>query len=301
MFTINDSTKLPSSVVLIRILVHSHNQPCVVLMDTGASTSVISKSFAQHTRRLDNKVVIHGVGGNSTVDSYSNVDLNFCGAHFVHKCLVMPDLKYSIILGSDFLALNSVDILYSEQCIAINDIRIPFYRLLSEMPAEVQYSLVVNDDLFSPNNSASNQDSHLYVVKDTELPPFTLNELIISSPDRLTHNTIFKPEHNINRLGIFTQHLNGLKVYCYNFTPEPLMLCAKTRLGRTFEAEQLYSLTFKALEELDKDVDRKASSYTRMSPSQLQKLKTNSDLRHAQRQQLELVSEFSDLFFVRYR
>ncbi len=106
------------------------NEQVEVLIDTGASVSLINADFA----RSRNLLVKNPMGGvtlrvanNRTVEviGTTKLEVRLGKTPILHEYVVVESLIHNVILGADMLRRESIDILFSEMCLLLRGERIP--------------------------------------------------------------------------------------------------------------------------------------------------------------------------------
>lgn len=106
-----------------------HHHPCHVVVDTGATSSIVSRSFLQsvgitprstlHSARSADKSRLE-------VQGEVHITLQFAGMNLPITALVLDKLDCDILAGIPFCKTNDVQIHLKSECISIKDIKVPY-------------------------------------------------------------------------------------------------------------------------------------------------------------------------------
>ena len=101
---------------------------CVV--DSGADISLISEAWAKKLgAKVDNsiKYLLTGASkGEIPSSGTTSVSLDFGTVKLRQTFVIIPDFKYDLILGEDFLVLNKVIIDYNDKSLKVRGKVVPF-------------------------------------------------------------------------------------------------------------------------------------------------------------------------------
>lgn len=285
--------KLPSKVLLIRIKLNNVNT--TALLDTGASLSLIARDKATNFDVLDQDILIHGFAGKQLALEKSTASLDIAGSYFTHDCIVTDKLRYSIVLGTDFLTSHEVEISFATQEIRIGNIVMPFYTEDEKVPEESSFYFTLPDEVIPPELDLR-PDNTITALHDVVLSPMSQGEIPIYCPIGLTAETYLDPpsKNQLNVL-VLPQFIEDLKVNVFNLNNFPVKIHAGSRLGTSHHAESMYSLHFEALEKLDDET--KPSRPSEMTRAQSDSLNINPKLPDNERRQIKsLLNRYADCF-----
>lgn len=107
---------------------NSRFEKATVLIDTGASISVVSQKFAQNFDLMECEGIrIKGVVSHEKISHSVTITFEIAGDQINHNFLVVPSLQRDIIIGSDFLFQHECYINYPQSSLILRGEKLPLY------------------------------------------------------------------------------------------------------------------------------------------------------------------------------
>ena len=117
------------NVILHLFYAFYNHHPCRIVLDTGATSSVISRSFLR-TIGISPHVTLHSARGADknrlNVEDEIELILNFGELMLPITALVLDKLDCDILAGIPFCKVNDIQIHSKSECICIGDMKIPY-------------------------------------------------------------------------------------------------------------------------------------------------------------------------------
>ncbi len=257
---------------MLILLAEVNGQPCQVLVDTGATCSLLPPSVTLTVRNCPPQSIT-GIYGTNTTQQQAEVKVRFSPQHkpIIYLAYVLDVPRP--ILGNDFLRNNKVSINYFRQEITIGNQHIPFYLNSAECMSRV----------------SSSKPHKLTVPQDTVLPSrsTTLIKLPISKRGLLTPFVKTMETYNLIIPEILYPDKGQIEVPILNLNKYPVTLNAHTCLGHIEDVDDIQHTNY----------EFNSFCYAASSSSPSFEFKINPELSSAQREQLlKLLHEYSDVF-----
>jgi transposase len=313
---INEINELyPVTPRLLLINLRINNNLSTVLIDTGASCSLINPSLVDEASDT-NPVRVKGITGIGMLDKISEIRIELGNQIISHHAYVYPNLRKDCILGNDFLLQYKPVICYSSKTITIDGHVFPFFDYDKDIDASIaRNNIEVYSTLPFPMHTFSHpikvivQDTiYLNPLQYCEIPVEVEVSLLESKGNYLytpsesftIRNSVLSPE-----LYLQLSELEDLVVLnCNHFSKR---INKGTCLGylHPISSESVYyiddeikqDMVYYVDGEIKQDIETKPKREWRMTKEQLKQISINPDLNAEQQRQLKsLLSQYADIF-----
>jgi len=176
-FNINELSDLPHTVLTVKININ--DIPEVVLIDTGASVSAIAEGTSKNKQLMTSTICINTVDSKFDVKYKDKNIVDFGGIKLHHEFIVIPKMKYSVILGNDFLRKYNIDIMNSKKLLVREEIAIPFFHSVNEVPEKVNTVLDVMFESEIEELRTTSARNNVYVKRNITIPAFSMHQIPI--------------------------------------------------------------------------------------------------------------------------
>jgi hypothetical protein len=232
-------------------------KPLSVLIDTGAKYSVIKPEHAHHGKILRDGIhYFRTQSGTFTTDRKTEMQFflsEFSESRTINwKFHVIPDknnaMPYDMIIGRDLLHTLKMDVLYSENVVVWDDLRLPMQEVNKSSGKWQDFDVLVEDH--AESDSIKEQMGRLHRILDANYDTPDMEEEV----EKMTHLT--KLQRNL-LLALLKKHEPLFDGQLGDWKTDPVEIPLKEGAqpvhARSFPIPHIYEQTFK------KDLDRLVS------------------------------------------
>ncbi len=261
-----------NNLVIIKAIIN--NIECHVLIDTGASVSIIAPQFIKNATIIPTQVNLNCVLGNQLCNQKVHLPIRFPR---VSQEFIAPFLVFNIkrnIIGNDILQKLNINISFPKKCISLAGTDIPFYLHSQEI------------------NHIASSPSKLKLTTPTILAPSTYTYVTVENP---LPNCHFEPSdhlmtsYNVLLTPLYFASAGQVTIPILNPNQYSVKLNSFTNLGDVQEVEEVHHMNFELVPH---------HLINQVSPSSTTpNITINPNLTTLQRQLIRrLVNQFSDIF-----
>ena len=230
-------------------------KPLCVLFDTGAKCSVIKPEYMHHGK-IHRKGLMSFQTQSGTFTSNKTSEVEFFlsefseSRHIKWNFHVIPDgnskmLPYDMIIGRDLMKVLRMDVLYSENVILWDDLRLPMQEIKSSFSNVSDFNALVQDH--AEPDAVKEQMDRLHRILDANYETPDLEEEVAKM-------TYLNPEQRMLLLALLKKHEPLFDGQLGDWKGEPVEIPlkedAKPYHARAFPIPHIHESTFK------KDLDR---------------------------------------------
>jgi RNase H-like domain found in reverse transcriptase/Reverse transcriptase (RNA-dependent DNA polymerase)/Integrase zinc binding domain/Aspartyl protease len=306
---------LRSGPSLLHIILEINGLPTIVLLDTGASLSVCSETFASTLQKTTcPPLQLKGIAGSSRTDSVVNVQILLDGLIVNQDVHPVTGLTDTLLLGNDFLIANPSYISYHTHSVRFGDTEYPIFFSKKEARAHLKAHKIfhISPSILThtkPNTSDSSYDcpSLKVRVQDTmTTSPYGYEKIGVTVDLKECYDLDsyyvfewdpkFLEQHSVLGPGLLVRPTE-LDYIILSSMGIPQKIRANTCIGYLTPVDEIHQVMHTKHSPLLKKENIKIRRKNKMTKEQLAKIKIASDLTPSQQASIRnLIGQFGDCF-----